>query len=226
MNKVSNTLLLILSGSAITVGGTAQAADVPVASFSYNSTTGSYTQSSATTGVFNAAAVSDGTLTTAGDFNRLLPAFQNAAFPAGFVNDANFADIQLTVNVTVTSAVTALGVGQLTITDIDGDQFTTGLSGIWIRTQVGVNFNASMVNPTFIDNGAQDGTFNGYAGGWSTNFNTANLTGASVSLVLSTSGFFNTNYVGRPTGISGQILPTPGTVALAMMGLAAASGRR
>jgi hypothetical protein len=132
----------------------------------------------------------------------------------------------MTVNVTVTGVNTAIGTGNLVITDIDGDQFTTGLNGIWTRTQVGINFNASMVNPTFVDNGPQDAAFNGFTGGWSTNFGTTNLTGASVSLVLSTSGFFNASYTGRPVGVSGQILPSPGAVGLALIGAAVAGRRR
>lgn len=224
MTKVSNTLLLVIGSGVLATGAAAQ--NAIVASFTYDSLSGSYTQASPITGTFNASATAGGSLNTVGDFNRLLPAFQNASFPAGFLADANVANISMTVNVTVTGINTAIGTGNLVITDIDGDQFTTGLNGIWTRTQVGINFNASMVNPAFVDNGAQDGTFNGYNGGWSTNFGTTSLTGASVSLVLSTTGFFNASYSDRPVGVSGQILPSPGAVGLALIGAAVAGRRR
>jgi hypothetical protein len=224
MSKVSNTLLLVISSGVLATG--AQAQNAIVASFTYDSLSGSYTQATPISGTFNASATAGGALNTVGDFNRLLPAFQNAAFPAGFVSDANVANISMSVSVTITGVNTAIGMGNLVITDVDGDQFTTGLNGIWTRTAVGVNFNATMVNPTFVDNGPADGAFNGYNGGWSTNFGTTNLTGASVSLVLSTTGFFNASYSDRPVGVSGQILPSPGAVGLALVGAAVAGRRR
>jgi hypothetical protein len=224
MSKVSNALLLVIGSGVLATG--AQAQNAIVASFTYDSLSGSYTQASPVTGQFNAVATSGGALNTVGDFNRLLPAFQNAAFPAGFLADPNSANISLSVAVTVTGLNTALGIGNLIITDVDGDQFSTGLTGIWTRTAVGINFNATMNNPVFIDNGPADGAFNGYTGGWSTNFGTTNLSGASVSLVLSTTGFFNASYSGRPVGVSGQIIPSPGAVGLALVGAAVAGRRR
>jgi hypothetical protein len=215
MSKVSNALLLVIGSGVLATG--AQAQNAIVASFTYDSLSGSYTQASPVTGQFNAVATSGGALNTVGDFNRLLPAFQNAAFPAGFLADPNSANISLSVAVTVTGLNTALGIGNLIITD---------LTGIWTRTAVGINFNATMTNPVFIDNGPADGAFNGYTGGWSTNFGTTNLSGASVSLVLSTTGFFNASYSGRPVGVSGQIIPSPGAVGLALVGAAVAGRRR
>lgn len=224
MSKIFNTALPIVGSVVLTSG--ALAGNNIVASYTYDSLSGSYVMASPVAGVFSATATSGGLLNTVGDFNRLLPATQNASFPAGFVADANPANISMTVNVTVIGLNQALGTGTLTITDIDGDQFTTGLSGIWTRTIVGVNFNAAMVNPTFVDNGAQDGTFDGYSGGWSMDFGQDALTGASVALVISSSGFFNTSFVDRPVGVSGQILPTPGALALGLAGTAAALRRR
>lgn len=224
MSKIFNTALPIVGSVVLT--SAAFAGNSIVASYTYDSLSGSYVMGSPVTGVFNANAVSGAVLNTVGDFNRILPTSQNASFPAGFVADANPADISLTVNVTVIGVNQALGTGTLTVTDIDGDQFTTGLSGIWTRTSLGVNFNAAMVNPVFVDNGALDGTFNGYAGGWSMDFGPGALTGANVALVISSTGFFNTNFSDRPVGVSGQILPTPGALALGFAGTVVVLRRR
>lgn len=224
MSKIFNTALPIVG--SVVLSSAAFAGNSIVASYTYDSLSGSYVVSSPVTGVFTANATSGALLNTVGDFNRILPTSQNASFPAGFVADANPANISLSVNVTVIGLNQALGTGTLTITDIDGDQFTTGLSGIWTRTALGVNFNAAMVNPAFVDNGALDGTFNGYAGGWSMDFGTQPLTGASVALVISSSGFFNTAFSDRPVGVSGQILPTPGALALGLAGATVVLRRR
>ncbi len=224
MSKIFNTALPIVG--SVVLSSAAFAGNSIVASYTYDSLSGSYVMGSPVTGVFNANATSGALLNTVGDFNRILPSSQNADFPAGFVADANPASISLTVNVTVIGLNQALGTGSLTITDIDGDQFTTGLSGIWTRTILGVNFNAAFINPAFVDNGTQDGFFNGYTGGWNMDFGTTSLSGGTVALVISSSGFFNTNFVDRPVGVSGQILPTPGALALGVAGTVVVLRRR
>lgn len=196
-----------------------------VASYSYDSLQGSFTQTSPITGNFVARAVDTPTLRTIGDFNRLDPAFINATFPAGFVTDANPADIVVNVAVTVvTPGVFATGTGSVTITDINGTTFTAGLNGFWTVTPLGLAFNASMVYPSF-----SGPTFTGYNNSWSTNFG-GPLIGAQTTVVLiqnAGANFFNSSFANQATGVTGQLIPTPASAALlAAGGLLAARRRR
>ena len=93
MSKIFNTALPIVG--SVVLSSAAFAGNSIVASYTYDSLSGSYVVSSPVTGVFTANATSGALLNTVGDFNRILPTSQNASFPAGFVADANPANISL-----------------------------------------------------------------------------------------------------------------------------------
>lgn len=221
--------LIALAGAA----GAANAQEV-LASFSYDSLSGAYVASSATTGNFTASAV-NGALTTGGFFQRTIGPIGTADFPEGFVSDANPANILLTMGINKTSATTADGLGTIVITDIDGDTFTATINGVndlgtpqtegWIQIAPGfAAFSGALSNIVF---NTDDGQFNGYTGGWSLPLPADQLEGAIVNLMIGGgSNFFNTSYSGRAVGVSGQIVPAPGVIALLGLGGLAAGRRR
>ncbi len=220
----------------IAVAGAAGAANAQtvLASFSYDSLSGSYVASSPTTGNFTAAAV-NGALTTGGFFQRTVGPIGTADYPEGFVTDANPADIVLTMAINKTSATTADGFGTITITDIDGDTFVATINGVndlgtpqsegWIQIAPGfAAFSGALSNVVFTTN---DGQFNGYTGGWVLPLPADELEGAIVNLMIGGgNNFFNSNYSGRAVGVSGQLVPAPGVIALLGLGGLAASRRR
>jgi MYXO-CTERM domain-containing protein len=222
LNGISMLLALALtSGAAMAQTG--------LASFSYDSLAGGYTATSPTTGVFNATAVNTVALKTVGDFNRTVATTGNADFPAGFVADPNLADIAITMNVNVTGGGLATGGGTISITDTDGDVFSADINGTWFDIAPGFYFfNGDLTNIVLTDNGVADGAFNGYNGSWLMNLPGNPLTGAIVNLVFGTSnpGFFVNNFNDFAVGVSGQVVPTPGVLALVGLGGLAAARRR
>jgi MYXO-CTERM domain-containing protein len=212
------TGFLMLSALALSSG--AAMAQTGLASFSYDSLAGGYVPSSATTGTFTANAVNTVDLKTVGDFNRTIASTGNADFPAGFVSDLNLADISINMNVTVSAPGLASGFGNISITDTDGDVFSADITGTWYDIAPGFYFfNGDLSNIVLTDNGTSDGAFNGYSGSWLMNLPGAPLSGAIVNLVFGTSnpGFFTNSFSDFAVGVSGQVVPTPG--ALALMGL-------
>lgn len=207
--------------------GAAQAQST-LASFSYDSLSGAYVPSGPTTGTFTANAVDLVGLRTVGDFNRTVASSGNADFPAGFVTDVNMADISITLPVSVTGATTAASaVGTITITDIDGDQFTSQVDGDWYLLAPGFYFfNGNLTNVGLADNGSLDGQFNGYNGAWNMTLPGSPLEGAIVNLVFGAPGWFNTAFDEFAVGVSGQIVPAPGVLGLIGLGGLAAARRR
>lgn len=217
----------LLSALALTSG--VAMAQTGLASFSYDSLAGGYTATSASTGVFTANAVNTVALKTVGDFNRTVASTGNADFPAGFVTDPNLADIAITLNVNVLGGGIATGTGTIDITDTDGDVFSATVEGTWYDIAPGFYFfNGDLTSITLTDNGVADGAFNGYNGSWLMNLPGNPLTGAIVNLVFGTSnpGFFVNNFNDFAVGVSGQVVPTPGVLALMGLGGLAAARRR
>lgn len=202
-------------------------AQTTLASFSYDSLSGAYVAGSPTNGVFTANAVDLPLLRTVGDFNRTVASEGNADFPAGFVTDANLADISISLPVNVTSGTTASSLGgSITITDIDGDSFTASVDGDWYNLGPGFAFfNGNLTSISFVDVGTQDGLFNGYNGSWQMNLPGNPLEGAIVNLVFG-GQWFTQSFNDFAVGVSGQVIPTPGVAALLGLGGLVATRRR
>lgn len=199
-----------------------------LASFSYDSLSGTYVPSGPTTGTFTANAVDLTGLRTVGDFNRTIASSGNADFPPGFVTDVNSADISISLPVSVSGGSTASSaLGTITITDIDGDTFQSQVDGDWYLLAPGFYFfNGNLTNVVLTDNGVQDGQFNGYNGAWNLSLPGNPLEGAIVNLVFGAPGWFSTGFNDFAVGVSGQIVPTPGVLGLMGLGGLAAARRR
>ncbi len=200
----------------------ARAADT-VVSFSYDSLLGTYDAQGPNQGVFTARAVDQPLLRTVGDINRTIDPPGNADFPAGFVADANLADIYLEMTNTRTSATTFSAVGSLTITDIDGDQFLAEFTGTWYNLGPGFAFFGAdgFINPRFE---SDDGAFNGYNGSWSL-AGFSGLEGNFANIVFGGT-WFDQDSSDFAIGVAGQLIPTPPAAALLLAGLVPFTSRR
>lgn len=196
-----------------------------VASFSYDSLEGGYHMLSPSTGVFTMQAVDQVGLRTVGDFSRTTSPNGNADFPSGFVSDANVADISLTLNIQVVSSTFATSTGALNITDIDGDTMVTSMSSDIYLLPGGFYFfaNSTLAPVQFT---SDDGFFNGYNGSWPIDEVLMHSNMTAIPLVFTAPGFFSQDF-SQAMGVSGQIVPTPGSAALLVStGLIALRSRR
>jgi uncharacterized protein (TIGR03382 family) len=230
--KNSMRLCAVALVAAAGLTSAAHAEDVnPIVSFTYDDLAGSFTRvGNAGNGVFRAEAVSTTNLQSSGDVSRLVPGVGTAAFPQGFRADETVSNFLVELTVTQTVPGVALGGGVFTLTDNDGDVISGTITGTWLALGGGfVAFNGDLSGVTLTDNGAQDDTFNGISGGWQM----SNLpgfqpySGAFVQLVFGAPSFFQNSFGPRATGITAQIVPTPGSMALlGLAGLAVARRRR
>lgn len=197
-----------------------------VATYGFTDLDGSYDSA---TGVFRAVATDNANYSTSGDVTTIGSPTQTAEYDFGFTTRSGFANAVFEISVTGNNGLTALGSGSFTITDDDGDTLSGLISGMWINGGGGfVYFNGSMSGVNFSDNGATDANFDGPdGGGFSfpiTQLN--NEIGAIVGLFIKPGTFFGSTFRDRPTQIDGQILPTPGSLALAGIGGLALARRR
>lgn len=216
------TALIVLTAGLL---ATTASADV-VATFGFTDLEGSYDSA---TGVFRAVATETANYATSGDVTRIGSATTTAEYAFGFTTRSGFANAVFEINVTMNNGLTAVGAGSFTITDDDGDTLTGNIAGMWINGGSGyVYFNGSISDASFNDNGSADGSFDGPDGGGFgipvTQLN--NEVGALVGLFIKPGSFFGGTFRDRPTQIDGQILPTPGSLALAGLGGLALARRR
>lgn len=223
-------------GAIVAAGGacTVACANTDLASFSYDSLAGSYTETGGAgsgVGNFSALAVNLPGLRSSGIVSRVVNPISDARFPRGFMGSAlaGFADFQLNVSVTVTGVGIASGVGTFVATDIDGDQLTGTVTGQWSsQTTNFITFQGALTNVVFVDNGASDNTFDGVTGAvqMSPFPATPPFTGALVQLTFGAPSFFGTGFANRNTAVSAQVIPAPAALALLGMGGLVARRRR
>ncbi len=217
--------LLVLAGAAF-----AQSNSPAVVTFTYTDLNGTYV-GGVPGGTFTARASSISPLVSSGTVSRILPAANIAVFNAGFEATAGAADAVFTISVFNKTAFTAQGLGEMVLTDFDGDQIIAGINGTWVTTFGGRTFfNGNLTQVTFVNNsstnrfnaGPSDPGFDMFF------FNNGSLTGALVQLQIIRAGlgFFNTPFTNNAVQTSGQIIPTPGAVALVGFGGLIAARRR
>ncbi len=226
-NKITAAAaLLVLSGTAL-----AQTGSPAVVTFTYTDLNGSYVGTPAG-GTFTARASSISPLVSSGTVSRILPAANIAVFNTGFESAAgSSADAVFSISVFNKTAFTAQGAGQMTLTDFDGDQIIAAIDGTWVTTFGGRTFfNGNLRQVTFVNNSGFN-RFNATAidpGFDMFFFNNGALTGALVQLQIIRAGlgFFNTPFTNNAVQTSGQIVPTPGAMALVGIGGLIAARRR
>jgi MYXO-CTERM domain-containing protein len=213
--------MLAVAGALAVVAGSASAA--PILSFGYTELAGSYDSGS---GAFAAVAVDDGALSTAGDVSRLAAPGSTANFNAGFVSRSSFADVVLNLDVTNVSGGSADGAGSITLTDDDGDTFTADVTGTFTDGGSGFYFFTGLLANASFSGSSFDGTD---GGSFSTDLpGDPPYDGALVQVYLDgAGGFFTHDFSGVSVQADGEIVPTPGSLALiGLAGLTTARRRR
>lgn len=219
------SVLALIAGAGVAFAGTASA-DV-ISTFGFTDLNGSYSPINALNGTFTAVADSTGAIQTGGDVTRNAAPGGTAQFDTGFMSLATSADVQITLSVVKTGALEGTGSGTIVITDIDGDTLTADIAGLWQSPGFGVVFfSGLMADVYFNDNGAADGTFDGVSGSFDMDLpgNPPYLGAFSQLYIRFGGGFFSSGFTGQTVSADGQIVPTPG--ALALVGLAGFAARR
>ncbi|MEQ9095442.1 MAG: hypothetical protein RIE32_04195 [Phycisphaerales bacterium] len=214
---MGRTTLIAVAGVAATAAvANAQA----ILTFGFTDVNGSFTASdSSFTGASDA--------TTSGDVTRLASPGGTAVFEPGFAG-TGAADFSFDIDVMITGAGTADGDGTFTIVDVHGETLSGTIDGEFVQLGSGgiIAFNGLLSGVDFNDVSG-DGTFDGpTAGSFSTDLpGEAPYDGALVQLFISgSSGFFDADFTGVSTQVSGEVIPAPASLGLG--GLAAARRRR
>ncbi len=210
---------------AVVAGGIATANADVVLTLTYHDLNGSYTQSSPGVGAFTAVAAGS---EAAGEVSRVDTNPGNASFEVGFEVDPNPADFQLSLSVSTIAPGVATGSGSMILTDADGDTIAANLSGAWIYDSVNgfIFFNGAVSSVVVTDNGVQDDLFDGTQFG---NFQLSGMDltdGALTQIVFGAGSFFTTDFANAATGVTAQIVPAPGALALLGLGGLVAGRRR
>ncbi|MEQ8843828.1 MAG: PEP-CTERM sorting domain-containing protein [Phycisphaerales bacterium] len=186
------------------------------------------------TDVDSSFTVSDGSFsgsadaTTSGDVTRLAAPGSTALFAPGFAG-TGAADFVFDMDVSVVGPGMADGAGSFTITDVHGETLTGDINGMF--TQVGggsIGFLGTLTGVQFNDVSG-DGTFDGpTSGSFGTDLpGSGPYSGALVQLFLDdTTGFFDADFAGISTQVSGLVVPAPASLALLGLGGLAAARRR
>ena len=216
------TVSVVLAVAA--VAGSAQA---QLASFAYNALGGNFSPTTPGNGTFLARAVDLPTLRTDGSFRRIAVPGGTADFFPGFVSATNPADIVLSLDLSSITATSAVGTGNIVITDVNGVTFSASVAGTWTVVGSGAStfstFSGAMTAANFSPN---SGLFVGDAGSFALPLPGAPLEGAVVTLSFTGANFLGSGFSGRTTNVIGQIVPTPGAVALLGLGGMLAARRR
>ena len=222
MTKTTTTATI----AALALAAGAASADT-ILSWGFTDLNGSF---STDTSTFNAHADNTLDVSTTGDVTRLADPGATADYGAGFYNPQGTADVQLTLSVDNIAGLTADGAGSFVITDADGDVLAGDIvDGQWVSPGFGVMFFNAHLEHVAFDQVSQDGLFNGPSGG---SFDMdlpgeAPYEGAFIQLFIETDGgFFSGDFSDISVQANGEIIPTPGSMAMLGLGGLCALRRR
>lgn len=215
---MGRTMLIAAVGLAATAAvANAQA----ILTFGFTDVDGSFTASD---GSF--AGVS--TSVTSGDVTRLASPGGTALFEPGFVG-TGASDFSFDIDVMITGAGTADGSGTFTIVDVHGETLSGNISGEFSALGAGaIGFLGTLSGVQFNDVSG-DGTFDGpTTGSFGTDLPGSGVySGALVQLFIDgAGGFFDADFTGISTQVSGAVVPAPASLALIGLGGLAATRRR
>lgn len=222
------TLAIVAAAAAGTM--TAAQAATTLVTFGYNNLEGKYTALSSNLGTFSAKAVDQGVggLQTDGSVARLVPGAGVSKFAAGFKSLPTLANFTISISFIRTSATGGNGAGNFTATDALGNTVSGSIAGLWnLQPTIGISFNGLLSNVNITPNATFTGT-DGSSTNWNTNLPAAApYTGALTQLVFNNTNMFNSSFDNIATQVSGQIVPSAGSMALfGLGGLVAARRRR
>lgn len=217
MRKGKLAVLFTMAVASVSASAAFAQAPNELLSFTYSDLTGAYDSG---TSLFTAADDGD----SDGDVTRLVsPAstvyFNGTTGAGGFPAAAAF---DITMTVSGANLATANGAGTITLTDINGDQYTGNLSGTWINVAGSANFVGilSGIGPNDV---SSDGTFDGNTGSFPLNFGAAPPYSGNVITLAFQNWFTNgagaaTSFSNSTTLASGVIVPEPATLGLLLLG--------
>jgi len=217
----------LIAAVVVASGAAVAQADV-VASWGFTDLHAAFNKSA---GMLTAVAGDNGLIRTGGDVTRLIDVANTATYDTGFTSlaDPGQLDFKMMIDVTGKAGNIAFGSGNVMITDFNGDTLTADISGVWIGGIGGpdaIHFNGALTNVLF-NNTSGDGLFNGSSGSFDMNFAGQPLDGAVVNVTIASgAGFFDTDFREVSLQSSGQILPSPGSLALLGLGGLAMKRRR
>jgi hypothetical protein len=192
-----------------------------ILTFGFTDVNGTFTASD---GSFTGVADS----TTSGDVTRLSSPAGTAVFEPGFVGSGS-ADFSFDIDVMITGAGEADGDGTFTVTDVHGETLTGLLDGQFTQLGGGIIAFSGLLSGVQFNDVSGDGTFDGPSvGSFSTDLpGTGPYDGALVQLFIASSGgFFDADFTGVSTQVSGVVVPAPASLALLGLGGLAAVRRR
>lgn len=193
-------------------------ADVALSTFTFSDLESEYFTSDGVSGFYTARAGAF----TSGDVTRVqFPSSQTAEYQNAFaLDDASLADVVFEMSVSNITALSADGVGNFSIIDLDGDSISGTLTGQWTRAFQGAPimfFTGTLTEVTF--NAGGDGLFEGTDGvGFElTPFLLGNIfEGGLVQVSFGLDSFFDESFSGFHSQFSGVIVPTPGAAMLVL----------
>lgn len=212
-------------GTAL-IAATGLAGAEVVVSYSFTDLNGSYDDASQ---VFTANAADNAILESGGDVSSLIGSKGTAQYDTGFLGLGSN-DVAISFDVSNISAVGAESIGTIVITDADGDTLTATVEGFWaiFDTFGFMFFSGISTDYAFTDNGAADGEFNGISGSFDTTALDNIFYDGAISLLLQNQGGFSAgDFREVSTQADGVLIPTPGVLAIAGLGIfGMAAGRR
>lgn len=212
-------------GTAL-IAATGLAGAEVVVSYSFTDLNGSYDDA---TQVFTANAANNATLESGGDVSSLIGSKGTAQYDTGFLGLGSN-DVDFSFDVSNITAGGADSIGTIVITDADGDTLTATVEGAWtILNPFGfMFFSGTSTDYAFTDNGAADGEFNGVSGAFDITALSNIFYDGAVSILLQNQGGFSAgDFSEISTQADGILIPTPGVLAIAGLGLfGMAAGRR
>jgi hypothetical protein len=205
----------------VVAAATSAASADAIFSFGFTDLSGAYTNVGTPTFTATANAGSEGNV------NRLIaPSAGTAVYGTGSAVGL----VNLSLTVSGIGPTSANGSGSITIFDADGDRFQSQINGTFSLSGGTVFFNGALANPQLIPDATTNNLFNGpTSGAFPLSFAPATgpFTGAIVQLFFDAGTFFAQPFSNVNTLVTGQVIPTPGAMALlAGGGLLAARRRR
>ncbi|MBS0188606.1 MAG: PEP-CTERM sorting domain-containing protein [Planctomycetes bacterium] len=230
MKTLNKTKLAVAAGMAMGLASFASAG--PLVTFTYTNLSGQYAYNAVgDTGQFKATAVSAGALQTDGSVSLVTgPGAGTAVFNPGFTS-RTIADFQIDISFFGRVGNMASGNGSFMAKDIFGNTLTGQLAGDWVMFGGAVFFNGAIRGAVFTPTPYAVLPFTGEN---QTQFGMGGpmavqpLDGSIVQIFLATppNSQMDNDFRLVSTGVAGQLVPTPASMALMGLGGLIAARRR
>lgn len=173
-------------------------------------------------GFFSATAVADSNHVTSGDITRLDHRPGTGEFNPGFASLSPYA-VSFAINVTNIVGNTALGNGNLSIMDANGDSLTADITGVFGQVDDFLFFNGISLDYGFT---ASDNSFDGTNGQIMIDDLVGQLFAGATSLLIHAPAGLTQDFTDATTSVDGEFIPSPAGVLALAAGFGLATRRR